>query len=178
MVFKVHRISPAIFGFALFCFLLPFVTLSCPGGQFTFSGTQLALGTTVEAPDMFGQKGEEKKIPPEPLALLALLCLGVGVGAGILLSAGPGRWVNVLLGVLAAVFLLLLRGKISSDALKEGQGMFQVSFGVGYWLALLASCLTVAFNAAFSKLFPAFRVEPAAEPSAPSAPVTSGQPGS
>lgn len=178
MVFKARRISPAIFGFALFCFFLPFITLSCPGGQFTFSGTQLALGTTVKAPDMFGQSGEEKKIPPEPLALLALLCLAAGVGAGLLLSAGPSRWGSLLLGVLAAVFLLLLRGKVGSDALKEGQGMFQVSFGIGYWLALLASCLTVAFNAALSKLLPESRGEPAAEPSAPSAPVTSEQPGS
>jgi hypothetical protein len=167
MVFKVHRISPAIFGFALFCFLLPFVTLSCPGGEFTFSGTQLALGTTVKSPDMFGQQGEEKKIPSEPLALLALLCVAAGIGAGLLLPAGSSRWVNVLLGILAAVFLLLLRGKISGDALKEGQGMFQVSFGIGYWLALLASCLTVAFNAALSKILPESRVEAVVEPPAP-----------
>jgi hypothetical protein len=178
MVLKIHRISPAIFGFALFCFLLPFITLSCPGGQFTFSGTQLALGTTVEEPGMFGQEGEEKKIPPEPLALLALLCIAVGVGAGILMAAGPGRWVSLLLGALATVFLLLLRGKVASDALKEGQGMFQVSFEAGYWLALLASCLTVAFNAALPKLLPESLGEPVAEPSELSAPVPSEQPGS
>ena len=91
------------------------------------------------------------------------------------MRAGPGRWGNLLLGALAAVFLLLLRGKLSSDVLKESQGMFQITFGIGYWLALLASLLTVAFNAALSKLLPEFRIEPAAEPPAP---VTPGQPGS
>ena len=178
MVLKVHRISPVIFGFALFCFFLPFVTLSCPGGRFTFSGTQLALGTTVKSPDLFGNEGEEKKIPAEPLALLALLCVAGGIGAGLLLTAGSGRWVNVLLAALAALFLFLLRGKVSGDALREGQGMFQVSFGIGYWLALLASCLAVAFNAALSRLFPETRADTVTEPSAPAAPAPLEQPGS
>jgi len=176
MVVKIHRVSPSIFAFALFCFLLPFVTLSCPGGQFTFSGTQLALGTTLKASDMFGQRGQEEKIPPQPLVLLALLCVAAGVGAGFLLSAGPNRRVSLLLGALASVFLLLLRGKLSNDVLKESKGMFEVTFGIGYWLALLASFLTVAFNAALFKLFPEFRIEaPEVEPSAP---VSPGQPGS
>jgi hypothetical protein len=175
MVLKIHRISPAISGFAFFCFFLPFVTLSCPGGQFTLSGTQLATGTTLKAPDMFGQKGQEQKIPPQPLALLALLCVAAGVGTGLLLSAGPRRLGSLLFGALAAICLLLLRGKLGSDALKEGQGMFEVTFGIGYWLALFASFLTAVFNAALSKLFPELRIEvPSAEPSAPISPGQSG----
>lgn len=176
MVLKARRISPAIFGFALFCFLLPFVTLSCPGGQFTFTGVQLAAGTTVKEPGMFGGVGTEKKIKPEPLALLALLCIAAGVCVGLFFRSSAGNWGGVTLGSLAVVFLLLLKGKINSDAVKQGEGMLQVTFGIGYWLALMASFLAAAFSAVLSKLVPTLRIEPPVAESP--APVSHIEPGS
>lgn len=111
----------------------------------------------------------------EPLALLALLCVAAGVLVGILLPAGPRRWSGMLLGALAAVFLLLLRSKINNDAVKEGQGMFQVTFGIGYWLAVFASGLAAVFNAAFARRSPAVRIEsPPMESHAPVPPNQSG----
>jgi len=172
MVFQVRRISPAIFGFALFCFVLPFITLSCPGGQFTFTGVQIALGTTVKEPGMFGQEGEEKKIHGEPLALMALICVAAGLCAGLLLRGGAAKWAGVGLGILATLFLLFLKGKINNDVMKEGEGMFQVTYGAGYWLALLASGVGATFNAVLGKLF--FSSEQAIEPPAPISTAQSG----
>ena|GEM_PF-3727542 len=54
-----RKTSSGFFGFALFCFLLPFVTLSCPGMEATLTGAQLATGTTLE--------GQPDRHPQHPL---------------------------------------------------------------------------------------------------------------
>lgn len=66
MMVRVRHVSPAAFGFVVLCFLLPFVTLSCPGGSFTFSGVQLATGTTIEEPGLFGLSGRSCCWPSRP----------------------------------------------------------------------------------------------------------------
>jgi hypothetical protein len=64
------KISPILFGVTLVCFLFPFVTVSCGGQKMaSFSGAQLATGTSVDEPQMFGPS-QKKKVDPEPLAAL------------------------------------------------------------------------------------------------------------
>lgn len=104
--------------FALFCFFLPFLTISCPAGRFSFSGVQLATGTTIEEAQMFGEK-RERTLPAEPLATGAI-------------------------GALNFILLLLLKSKLDQDAVVQGGGMLQVSWGAGYWLALLGYASTAA----------------------------------
>jgi hypothetical protein len=152
------------FGFllTLFCFLLPFVTLSCPAGQFTFSGIQLAKGTTIDEPQMFGGV-KQREVKGEPLALAALLCALAGVGLGFIVNR-TARFVAVGLGGVGAILLLLLRSKIEGDVLREGGGMFQVSYGVGFWLAFLGFIVAAALNV--------FTVKKLSAPETPIQPVT------
>ena len=127
MAKQMLKFRPATFGFALFCFVLPFVTMSCPGGRFTFSGLQMVTGTTVQ----------EHKMGAEPLAAVGLLC----ALAGLVLCLLKRDNLDIAVGVAGAsggVALLLLKAKIEKDALENGSGMVQISFGPGFWLALLA----------------------------------------
>ena len=51
------KVSPALFVITTLCFLFPFVTVSCNGQKVaTFSGVELATGTTVEQPQVFGPR--------------------------------------------------------------------------------------------------------------------------
>ena len=149
MQLRKRHVSSASFLFALLCFSLPFVTLSCPGANITFSGTQLATGTTVEVPQMFGET-TQKKFDSEPLALLALLCALVGLALG-LSSARGARTISAAVGLLGALLLLALKAKITGDVAREGEGMLSVSYGLGYWLALISNLFAAVFNFLLSK---------------------------
>lgn len=122
------RRSPLFFALVLFCFLLPFATLSCPGGEITFSGLELVTGTTVQG----------ERVPPDGFAVLAVLA---AVG-GLLAAWNPtssGQRGAALAAVLCAVFLLLLKGHLASGVEAESDGMMRVSMRWGYWGALLSS---------------------------------------
>ncbi len=132
---RVRSLSPLAFGFILFCFVLPFITVSCPGASYTMSGAQLVTGTTLSTPTAFGPP-KQQTVEGEPLAALAALCALAGLVLGLL----PGarfRVPGAVLAGLGAVLLLALRSKLVADAAREGQGMLQLSFDLGFWLALL-----------------------------------------
>lgn len=75
-----RKLSPAAFVLALICFFLPFANFSCQGHQVaTFSGIQLATGTTVKQPQVFGAP-RSQRVDPEPFAVLALLSVFIGAG--------------------------------------------------------------------------------------------------
>lgn len=149
MQLRMRHISSANFLFVLLCFFLPFITLSCPGTSITFSGTQLVTGTTVEVPQMFGGAAQ-KKFDSQPLALFAFLCALAGLVVG-LSSAKGARRISAGLGILGAVLLLALKAKISGDVSREGEGMLSVSYGFGYWLALISSLFAAVFNFILSR---------------------------
>lgn len=128
--------------FALFCFFLPFMTLSCPGGSFTFSGVQFATGTTIQEPQMFG-KTTERKIPAEPLATAAFGLTIVAALIGLASTRTP-RLATASIAAVNFVLLLLLKSKLDKEALSQGGGMFQVTWGLGFWLALAGYASTVA----------------------------------
>lgn len=150
MQLRMRHISSASFLFALFCFFLPFVTLSCPGANITLSGVQLVTGTTVEEPQMFGGP-TQRELGSEPLAVLAFLCVLAGLVVGLASPKGV-RAISVGLGVLGAVLLLALKAKIGSDVSRQGEGMLSVSYGLGYWLALLSCLFAAAFNFVLAKI--------------------------
>ena len=140
------KVSPVLFVVTVLCFLLPFVTVSCNGqkvdkGQFT--GLQLATGTTVEQPQMFGRPQKEK-VEAQPLATAALVCALAGLGLsflGIRLAIAPAG-----AGGLGAVLLLLLQSQLSNDIARRSQGMFQLEYESGFWLTLAFFVLATAWN--------------------------------
>lgn len=138
------KVSPAIFIVATLSFLLPFVTVSCNGQKVTsLTGVELATGTTVEEPQVFGP-AQKKHVGGEPLALVAGLCAIAGLGLSFLgsrLAIAPA-----VSGALGALFLLLLQSKLNSDVTKEAQGVFRLDYEAGYLLTLLFFIAGAAWN--------------------------------
>ena len=125
MQLRMRHISSASFLFALFCFLLPFVTLSCPGASITFSGAQLVTGTTVEVPQMFGE-AQQQKFDSEPLAVLAFLCALSWAAGTVYMKAvriqgdllAITMWQIVVGVVVFGICYLIFRGPPSFEALQ------------------------------------------------------------
>ena len=120
------------------------MTVSCQGHDIaSFTGMQLATGTTVEQPQMFGPP-QKQKIDPEPFAALALLCAVVGVGTG--LSSTKSAIAPAASGIIGVVSLLIMKSRVDGEIVKRGEEMFQVSYGTGFFLALLLMIAGVAWN--------------------------------
>ena len=84
MMTQKSKVSPAIFAASILCFLLPFVTLSCGGQRITsFSGVQLAIGTSVDQPQIFGPP-KKQNVDPDPTAAVAGICALLGLGLSFL----------------------------------------------------------------------------------------------
>lgn len=131
-----RKISPATLILTLICFFLPFVTFSCQGRAIgSLSGMQLSTGTTVQQPQMFGPP-KAQKIAAEPLASLALLCVLVGLGLSFL-KGRKGAAGSAALACLAVFFLVGLKSKLESDALRQAGGVVQLSFDAGYYFSLV-----------------------------------------
>jgi hypothetical protein len=129
-------IRPSMFVLAGVMFVLPFVTMSCPGGTFTFTGLQLAMGTSVQEQQPLGPP-RTRRISAEPLASIALAVVVLGAAVGFA-SGSAGRTVSAGAAVVGGVLLLALKSKIESELQKQAFGLFQVKFGLGYWGALLS----------------------------------------
>lgn len=116
----------------------------------TLSGIQLVTGTTVEEPsspgDMFGRtKRESERVAPEPLAILALAVTLIGLGISFPKSRKTAI-APAIAGAAAAIFFLLLKNQIDNEVLREGEGVIQVEYNFGFWLAFLFSILAVISN--------------------------------
>lgn len=129
------KFSPVFFAFALFCFLLPFVTISCPGGQASFSGYQLVVGTEVQGEEVSGNV----------LAGVAFVLALAGFAISFA-KEQEGLIGAAVVGAAAAILLLFLQSNLTKDVAEETGGLATVSFEIGYWLAVIA----LAGGAAFS----------------------------
>jgi len=139
------KLSPGAFGFALLCFFLPFVTVSCQRQKvMSFTGVELVMGTTINQPQMFGPSKVER-VDPEPLAILAFLAGLAGLGLSFLKTQKSAVAPAIVAGA-GAVCLLLLKSKFDSQILGKSGGMLQVDYDVGFWLVLVLYLAAVAMN--------------------------------
>lgn len=141
-----RKLSGAVLLLSLICFFLPFFTFSCQGHRvLTLSGVQLATGTTIQQPQMLGPP-KPQKINPEPLAILAVVSVIVGLGLSFLKGKKGAVGSGALAG-LGAIFLLTLKSKIEGDVLKQAAGMIQVNSGMGFYLVLCLLLGAIGTNA-------------------------------
>jgi len=138
------KASPIIFAASIMAFLLPFITVSCGGQKLaSFSGVQLAAGTTIEQQQMFGPP-QKQKVDPEPAAAIAALC----AIAGLLLSL-PGiktAIASCVSGAFGAISLLVMKSRVDDAIVKKGQGLLQVNYEIGFGLTLLLLIGAAAWN--------------------------------
>jgi hypothetical protein len=147
----IKKITPSLFGLILICFFLPFTTISCQNTQLvTMNGFQVATGTNVdklsglgsftsglESISGSGKSKSTRAIPGSPIAGLALAVACAGIAVGFVKIAQQAI-VQAGLGALGVILLITLKLQIDDQTVKQGQGMLQVTYGTGYWLALLA----------------------------------------
>lgn len=149
------KLPPSAFILALICFFLPFVTFSCGGQKFaTFSGIQLATGTTLQRPQAFGPSTSQK-VDPEPLAVLALLVTLVGLGASFV-KGKKGAVASTALAGFGVILILALKSKLDNEALSQAGGTIQVNYEAGFYLVRLF--LLAAAGASAYALFQGKRI--------------------
>lgn len=137
MTIATHHLRAGTFALVVLAFFLPFATISCPGVEHTLSGLAVAVGTSVEEPQMFGPP-TARRVDGEPLAALAF---GIGLAAVAVAVIDP-RWRRVALaalGALGAAALLVLKVRTEARVRDQGMGMLDIQFGVGYWLAVIGN---------------------------------------
>ena len=133
----IWKLRPAVFVLALICFFLPFVTFSCQGTRIaSFSGVQMITGTTIPQPQMFGPPKDEK-VSPEPFAIMTFACVVIGLALSFLRSK-QGIVGSAALAGLTVIFLMALKSKIDSEALRQVGGIIQVKYEAGFYLVILS----------------------------------------
>ena len=168
---KARLLTPAGFGIALICFVLPFATLSCQGKEVaTLSGLELAFGKSLDASALpmnpsdaaaFQEKSKEEQeaammqvmgaaqaqaIGANPWAIAAALCAAIGIGAALL----GGRTAGIVpagLAGLGALLLFVAKTRVEGQVSGPTMGMGQVAWNAGFWLCLAAFAVNAAFNA-------------------------------
>jgi hypothetical protein len=131
---ELARSVPLTYGAILICFLFTFINISCQKQRFvSLTGVQLAFGTTIETPKMFGGT-EKKKIDPAPLVTFSL----IAAVAGLVLSlSAAGRKLSVFAGAAGFVLLMIYKSNTDRDVLREGGGLIQVDYGGGFIIAVI-----------------------------------------
>jgi hypothetical protein len=150
------KISASMFALILICFFLPFMSLSCQGKDIvTMTGLQMATGVEIANPaaTLGGSLGnaasaaKPQKIDGSVPMGLAFVTAAAGLAATLLLkdrfqkSLVPG----VASGI-GAIILLFVKSGADSEVMKQGSGMIQVSYGIGFYLALLLFITNAGVN--------------------------------
>ncbi|HEX2030951.1 MAG TPA: hypothetical protein VHL78_06080 [Actinomycetota bacterium] len=155
-------ISPALFAVVVICFFLPFFTVACSagdlgqlgeqlGGDFelpaseeleqTVTGWDLVIGNTEEAAaeatdETPAQTEAEADGRPDVYAVVAFAAAVLGIGLSFL-RRPLGPILAVGLGLLGAIFLFLLRSRLTGQIPAQARAFIEVRTEYGFWLALL-----------------------------------------
>ncbi|MGA7242161.1 MAG: hypothetical protein WBX19_03210 [Terracidiphilus sp.] len=128
----------------LLCFFLPFVTVSCNGMKvYSFTGQQLATGTTMSQPEMFGPP-KTQKVDPNAFAAVAFLCSAAGVILCLL-----GRKMIRSVAVTASVgsaSLLAMKIQLDHQIQKQGMGVAENKYQFGFFIALLLMMVSAGWS--------------------------------
>lgn len=150
-------ISPSGLAFAALCFFFPFFSISCSGMmgslEVTYSGMALAFNGTPSvsgalASELSSADIDDLRTGAQPLLLLALISLLVGVGLSAGLPNALARSVSTLAsGGIALLMAVLNQVAMTVSAEEEirssmdGQAQLadlQADTGIGIWLLSLA----------------------------------------
>lgn len=143
---KFNKANLGLYLFILICFALPFIKLTCNEEKVaSFSGYELAVGTTVTNNSMFGNR----KINAEPIATIILIVSVIGVIVAASMFMNDKKIVNQIhgtIGLIGALLLYLLSNKLESDITQQGSGV-KLKFELGYYLTLLSFLSIIITNA-------------------------------
>jgi hypothetical protein len=146
MNFDLKKLSPILFGISLFCFVLPFLSISAQG---FFGGSQKLASLNglelIAGPELRGQKEN-----PEPLAILAFASALAGLALTfykkkIQLDERRHLIASAAVGTAGFILLYALKMQLDAEAAKV-MGMARVNYEAGYWLAFVAFLAAAGVN--------------------------------
>ena len=94
------------------------------------------------------QGSSRQKVNPEVWAVAAFLAALVGLGVSFIKDK-RGWTGGAIAGAAGAVALLLLKLKIDNDVAREGEGLLEVHYAMGYGLALIVFVAAAALHGYF-----------------------------
>lgn len=141
-----QRLRFAPFVLALFCFILPFIQISCRGQKLvSLTGVQLVTGTEIEQKDPFTGQTKSEKIPSQKWVAFAFTC--AVAAAGLCFVSGPaGKLLPALLGVAGFACMIVVKKQFDDEMLKEGSGLLTIEYLPGF----IATCVLLLAGAAVS----------------------------
>jgi hypothetical protein len=150
------RLRTSICVLIVVCFLMPFVTISCPatGQRVSVSGFKATFGAPATA-----SMPEIKASTPRVVSFLLAL-LGLGLAAA---DEALGRIGARVIGGVSFVLLLIFRSGIDAS-LGEARGIVVAESAIGYWLALAGYLALGATGFNFTVLGRASMPRPADRP--------------
>jgi hypothetical protein len=142
------KFSPALFVLIIFCFVLPFVDITCSGQKIqSLTGFQLITGAEFEKglfdqPGMFNQQDNQfqnenfKSVEAQPFALFAIVCAALGLIFSFIKKRATA-FICMLFSAAGALCLIILKINMDGDAASGGEGIVQLDYQFGYWFSLI-----------------------------------------
>ena len=142
---KGKKFNRGFFGLAIISFLLPFITVSCQNTPIMrFSGVNLITGKTIEVPTSAFGTTEKKSIPGDWRVILAFLSAIIGLLTSFLKK--DNSTIPAINGSLGPILLLMLKSDLDRQIIEQGQGMLNVTYGLGFWLAFFLFLAAAIIN--------------------------------
>lgn len=134
------KISSGLYFVAFVLFFTPWWSASCGGQKFlSVTGIQTATGVEVQSP------GGMQKIPSAPAIIVAGMLIVIGIIAGLMIKDAKSI-IPAFPGIIAGILLLIFKTKLDADAVKQGQGVVQVTFENGFWAAIFTAFAAAVVN--------------------------------
>jgi hypothetical protein len=142
---KAKKFRWTTFAFILLCFILPFVQVSCQQQKLmSFNGFQMAFGTEILEPQMFGPP-KTRQIPGDGLILLSFLAALAGLGCSFI-KGKLGSLVTAICGAIGFIFMLMFKVRLDNEVLKQAGGLLNVEYLFGFIVACFLFLVSAALN--------------------------------
>lgn len=145
---KVKKFRWTTFALVVLFFVLPFVQVSCQQQKLmTFTGFQMAFGTEIHEPQMFGPS-RTRQVSGEVTILLAFFAALAGLGCSFL-RGKAGNLSTAICGSVGFLLLLVFKVRLDNEVLKQSGGVLSVEYLFGFG----ASCLSFLASAVLGGYF-------------------------
>jgi hypothetical protein len=133
-----RSLIPILFAITIMFFFFNFFTVSCGGQKIeSVTGVNLIIGKDIKDSDMFSNRKNGDRVPPNAWAIIAFGAAIIGLGAFLIKDKNEAK-IGTGAGIVGVVSLIILQIVMRSTIDQKGEGQLDVSFHFGYWAALIA----------------------------------------
>jgi len=142
---KGKKFNRGFFGTAIISFFLPFITISCQNTDIVkLSGVNLITGKTIEVPTSAFGSTEQRAVSGDWRVAFAFLSAIVGFLMSFFKK--NNSTIPAVNGTLGTLLLLMLKFDLDREVSQQAQGMLNVTYGLGFWLAFFLFLAAAIIN--------------------------------